>query len=54
MRIDFSDKSYVQASIKEGKVIISIGATSQDNPLSMVVNTVELSKEEFDKLISNL
>ncbi len=54
MKIDFPDKSYVQAETKDGKVVISIGATSQDNPLSMVVNTVELSKEEFNKLIFNL
>jgi uncharacterized protein YpmS len=54
MKIDFPDKSYVEAESKEGKVVISIGANSQDNPLSMVVNTVELSKEEFSKLISNL
>jgi hypothetical protein len=54
MRVDFQDKSYVAAESKEDKVIISIGAASQDDPLSMVVNTVELSREEFDKLILNL
>jgi hypothetical protein len=54
MRIDFQDKSYVTAESKEDKIVITIGATSQDDPLSMVVNTVELSREEFNKLILNL
>ncbi len=54
MKIDFADKSYVLVESKVDKVVISIGAKSLDNPLSLTVNTVELSKEEFNKLISSL
>lgn len=54
MKIDFADKSYVSLESKDGIIVISIGASSQDNPLSMIINTVELSKEDFEKLVSNL
>lgn len=54
MRIDFPDKSYVFIVKEEDKVIITIGARSSDNPLSVIANTVELSSEEYIKLISEI
>lgn len=55
MRIDFADKSFISATRSpEGRVVISVGATTLDDPLSLVLNTAELSEEEFKKLISDL
>lgn len=52
MRIDFEDKSYISVEYFKGKVRISVGAHSTENPLSLLVNAVELSEDEFSKLIS--
>ena len=55
MRISFEDKSYIQAEkTPTGKIVISVGAKSQDDPLSVVQNTAELTEEEFRRLISEL
>lgn len=55
MRIDFSDKSYILVeNSKEDRIIISVGAIDKDSPLSLTINTAELTKEEFKKLISEL
>lgn len=55
MKIEFSDKSYIdcQKSSYPGKVIIMISAKDQDNVLKRITNTVELTNEEFQKLISD-
>lgn len=55
MRIDFNDKSFISATKNdEGRITITVGATAPEDPLSLVLNTAELSEEEFKKLISDL
>lgn len=52
MKITFEDKSYVEVrkSDEAGKVLVIIGARDVNNPLKNIVNCVELTKEEFEKL----
>lgn len=52
MQIKFSDSSYIEVIKKENKVIISISAKDSNNILKRITNTVELTLEEYDKLIS--
>lgn len=56
MRIEFDDKSYVECrkSDQPGKVIISISAKDHENPLKKITNAVELTAEEFKKLVSEV
>lgn len=55
MKISFADASYIdcQKSASPGKVIISISAKDASNPLKKTNNAVELTAEEFKKLISD-
>lgn len=52
MKIIFEDKSYVEVrkSDEAGKVLVIIGARDVNNSLKNIVNCVELTKEEFQKL----
>lgn len=52
MKITFEDKSYVEVrkSDEAGKVLVIIGARDVNNPLKNIVNCVELTKEDFEKL----
>lgn len=52
MKITFEDKSYVEVrkSDEAGKVLVIIGARDVNNPLKNIVNCVELTKEEFERL----
>lgn len=56
MRIDFEDKSFIvfEHSHSPGKVIISLGAKNFKNPLETIVNSVEISLEEFNKLANDI
>ncbi len=56
MKIEFSDKSYIECNKSDspGKIIISIAAKDHQNPLKKTTNSVELSIEEFKKLISEV
>lgn len=56
MKIEFSDKSYVdcQKSSQPGKIVIIISAKDGTDPLKKITNAVELTLEEFNKLISNV
>jgi nitrate reductase NapAB chaperone NapD len=55
MRLDFDDKSYVECrkSDNPGKVIITISAKDYENPLKKITNAVEITAEEFKKMISD-
>ncbi len=55
MKIEFEDKSYVECrkSDTPGKVIIAISAKDHENPLKKTTNAVELTIEEFRRLISD-
>ena len=55
MRLDFNDKSYVEFSYSStGKILLTIGAKSYKNPLETIINSVEISYNEFLKLIADL
>lgn len=56
MRVDFDDKSYIecQKSNHPGKILVVISAKDHENPLKRIVNTVELTTEQFKSLISDI
>ena len=56
MKIQFEDKSFIECrkSDTPGKIIIIISAKDQTNSLKKITNAVEISTEEFAKLISDL
>jgi hypothetical protein len=56
VKITFEDKSYVECrkSDKEDQIIIIVSAKDQENPRKKTVNAVEISTDEFKKLISDL
>jgi len=56
MKIEFDDKSYIECikSNQPGKVIISISAKDHENKLKKITNAVELTIEEFKKLVSEV
>lgn len=56
MKIIFEDKSYIDCykSNSPGKVVIVISAKDQSDALKKITNAVELTAEEFKKLISDV
>jgi hypothetical protein len=56
MKITFDDKSYVevQRSANPGQVVITISAKDRTDPLKKITNAVEITAEEFKKLISDV
>lgn len=55
-KIVFEDKSSVEVrkSNEPGKIVISIQATDGSNPLKKIVNSVEITSEEFKSLIKDI
>jgi hypothetical protein len=54
MKIEFDDKSYVECNKAEDKVILTICARDRGNSLKKISNSVEITIEEFYRLISEL
>ncbi len=56
MKIVFDDKSYIECSKSDnpGKVVITISAKDRTDPLKKITNAVEITTEEFKKLISDV
>lgn len=54
MKIVFEDKSYIDCQKSNDKIIFIISAKDAANPNKKIVNAVELSEEEFKKLISDI
>lgn len=56
MKITFEDKSYIECikSDNPGKVIITISAKDHTDPLKKITNAVEITSEEFKRLISDV
>ena len=56
MKIQFEDKSYVECrkSDTSDKILIIISATDQSNRNKKITNAVEITVEEFKKLISDV
>ena len=55
-KIVFEDKSSIECrkSDKEDNIIIIVSAKDQENPRKKTINAVEITKDEFDKLISDI
>lgn len=53
MKITFDDQSYVdlQKSSNPGKIILTICARDGNDPLKKISNSVEITNDEFKKLI---
>lgn len=53
MKVQFQDKSYVEIikSNTPGKIMITIVARDHDKPLATIVNSVEITEEQFQNLI---
>ena len=56
MKITFNDKSFIECAKSDnpGKVVITISAKDGSDPLKKITNAVEVSIEEFKKLISDI
>lgn len=56
MKITFDDKSYIEChkSDNPGKIIFTISAKDGTDPLKKITNAVEITNEEFKKLISDV
>lgn len=56
MRITFEDKSYVECykSNEPGKIVLVISAKDSSDSLKKITNAVEVTAEEFKKLISDV
>lgn len=55
MKINFDDGSFCEIRQNDdGKLILIIQAKDHQNELKKITNCCELTKEEFDKLISDI
>lgn len=56
MKITFNDKSYIECkkSDKPAHITIVIAAADSENPRRKITNAVEITVEEFKKLISDI
>jgi hypothetical protein len=56
MKISFDDKSYIECkrSDKPDHIIVIISAKDAENPRKKIANAVEITIEEFKKLISEV
>jgi tRNA threonylcarbamoyladenosine modification (KEOPS) complex Pcc1 subunit len=54
MKIEFEDKSFIEIKKSNDKVIIMIQAKDHTNSLKKITNAVEITAEEFKKLISDV
>lgn len=56
MKISFDDKSFIECrkSDTPDKIVLIISAKDNDNSRKKITNAVEITKEEFQKLISDI
>ncbi len=56
MKITFEDKSYIECvkSDNPGKIIVTISARDHSDPLKKITNAVEITVEEFKRLVSDV
>lgn len=56
MKITFEDKSFIECAKSDnpGKIVITISAKDGTDPLKKIVNAVEITTEEFRKLIEDV
>jgi len=55
MKIEFEDKSYIECKkSSDGKIIIIISAKDHNNALKKITNAVEISIDDFKRLIEDV
>lgn len=56
MKQVFEDKSFIEVAKSDnpGKIVITISAKDRTDPLKKITNAVEITTEEFKKLISDV
>lgn len=55
MKIDFEDNSYIEISVSvTGKVQIVLSARDRKNLKNNIINSAEISQEQFIKLTENV
>jgi tRNA threonylcarbamoyladenosine modification (KEOPS) complex Pcc1 subunit len=55
MKIDFEDKSYIEIKKNDnGKVIITIQARDFNNNLKKIINSVEITLDDFKNLTKEI
>jgi hypothetical protein len=56
MKITFDDKSYIECkkSDKPDHIIIIVSAKDAENPRKKITNAVEITVEEFKRLVSDV
>ncbi len=56
MRIDFEDGGYIESKIDDShqKIWITIGAKQSKNPLEMIINSAQLTREQFKNLYEDI
>jgi hypothetical protein len=54
MRIDFDNSSFIEIYYSEDKVSIILGAKDANNHLKKIVNSAEVSIDEWNKLIEEI
>ena len=55
MKIEFEDSSYVEISqSKSGKIMISVGAKSCEDPRKKIINSAEITVGEFKKITADI
>lgn len=51
----FDDNSYIECKKSDnGQIVVIISAKDHNNPLKKITNAVEISVEDFKKLISDV
>lgn len=55
-KLVFDDKSFVEVakSNSPGKIILTIAAKDHNDPLKKITNAVEITAEEFKRLIADV
>jgi nitrate reductase NapAB chaperone NapD len=55
MKQVFEDKSFIEIAKSDnpGKIVITISAKDRSDPLKKITNAVEITAEDFKKLISD-
>jgi len=55
MKISFDDYSYIEIIINQNnKVQITLGARDKNNSKSQIINSVEISKDEFSNFVRDI
>jgi hypothetical protein len=54
MKIDFDNNSFIEIYYSEDKISIILAAKDANNPLKKIINSAEISMEEWIKLTEEI